>query len=679
MLRTDPNFRYGKQLAVSVVRRRSVVQVIRRNVRKASSALAKVWTVLTRRAESLWDGALWHRGMWKRTARHQSFALTYLVAQLVGRLNIPPSDSLAPATSILPMAGTQASAIGKYRIIELVGEGAMGVVYKAQDSVLDRTVAIKVMNDSIARQEDLRKRFLHEAQAAGSLQHPNVVCIYDLGEVEGHLFIAMEFVHGVDLEHLIEVAEPLSLQARLDIIIDVLTGLAFAHKRGIIHRDIKPANIRIGEDGRAKIMDFGVAHLASSSMTSTGSILGTPTYMAPEQITEGKTSPATDIFAVGGVLYQILTLMKPFEGPTLQNLFFKIITENPRPISELMPGLPSDLNRIVQKALAKEPGDRYSSALEMANDLTAVRSKLSGPSYPASVSLSATVAGAVEQSRKISQRRTRTLTYAGGGAVAVVALVAIAWIRSPHSSSASAATTANRAQVVTENQPQVALPVPLQVAPPATASPTVSAPTNKARPVPSEHAPVRQEKNSASARDAYSRGAAKAAPAQVRPRLVVAPPPGIEPPVADAGPRQDVVSSPPVVTAKLAATPTTQETGAPPAAPPVASAPTTADIAPAVEAFARAIESRDMGTLRRDYPGLTAGQQRNFEDFFQGIRSINVTFRVANVEGSGGSADARLEGSYAFVTTAGITERKPVSFAVTLRHDGKGWRLVALR
>src|SRR5437588_2958384 len=256
------------------------------------------------------------------------------------------------------------------------------------------------MNESIARQEDLRKRFLHEAQAAGSLQHPNVVCIYDLGEVDGHLFIAMEFVHGVDLERLIEVGEPLSLQARLDIIIDVLTGLAFAHKRGIVHRDIKPANIRIGEDGRAKIMDFGVAHLASSSMTSTGSFLGTPSYMAPEQITEGQTTPGTDIFAVGGVLYQLLTQFKPFEGPTLQNLFFKIITEKPKRVSDLMPGLPPALDRIVERAMAKEPGERYVSALDMANDLSAVRAKLSGPSYPESVSLSASVSSAIEQARK---------------------------------------------------------------------------------------------------------------------------------------------------------------------------------------------------------------------------------------------------------------------------------------
>ncbi len=343
---------------------------------------------------------------------------------------------MADAKHILSMADAKISDIGKYRIIDLVGEGAMGVVYKAEDSVLGRTVAIKVMNDSIARQEDLRKRFLHEAQAAASLQHPNVVCIYDLGEQDGHLFIAMEFVDGVDLERLIELGEPMSLQARLDIIIDVLTGLAFAHKRGIVHRDIKPANIRIGEDGRAKIMDFGVAHLASSSMTRTGSFLGTPSYMAPEQITEGKTTPATDIFAVGGVLYQLLAQMKPFDAPTLQNLFFKIITEKPRPVSELMPGLPPALDRIVMKAMAKEPSGRYSSAIEMANDLSTVRAKLSGPSYPASVSLSASVTSAIEQARKSSQMRMRKNTLIGVGALAAVALIAAAWSLSSRSRSA---------------------------------------------------------------------------------------------------------------------------------------------------------------------------------------------------------------------------------------------------
>jgi serine/threonine protein kinase len=365
---------------------------------------------------------------------------------------------------MLPMTDTKISAIGKYRITELVGEGAMGVVYRAVDTVLDRTVAIKVMSESIARNADLRKRFLREAQMAGSLQHPNVVCIHDFGETDGHLFIAMEFIEGVDLERLIELREPLSLQTRLDIMIDVLTGLAYAHKRGIVHRDIKPANIRVGEDGRVRVMDFGVAHLASSSMTSTGAILGTPSYMAPEQITEGKASAASDIFTVGAVLYQLLTSVRPFDAPTLQNLLFRIVTENPRPVSELVPELPRALNHIVEKAMAKEPSERYAEALEMANDLITVRSGLSGPSYPASASLSASVASAIEQSRGSSRQRKRTLAYVGGGVLAAASIVAIALsqVRKPGAAKLEAAEY--RAPLVTSPSLPVITPPSLATA-----------------------------------------------------------------------------------------------------------------------------------------------------------------------------------------------------------------------
>jgi eukaryotic-like serine/threonine-protein kinase len=558
------------------------------------------------------------------------------------------------------------SSIGKYRILELVGEGAMGVVYRAQDSVLDRAVAIKVMNDSIARQDDLRKRFLHEAQAAGSLQHPNVVCIYDLGEADGHLFIAMEFVQGVDLEHLIESGQPLSLQARLDIIIDVLTGLAFAHKRGIVHRDIKPANIRVGEDGRAKIMDFGVAHLASSSMTSTGSILGTPTYMAPEQITEGKTSPATDIFATGGVLFQILTLMKPFDAPTLQNLFFKIITEKPRPVSELVPGLPPALDRIVLKAMAKEPSDRYASALDMANDLTNVRSKLSGPSYPASVSLSASVASAIEMSRKKSRTQTRNVAFAAAGALAAVALIAIAWTRYSQSGSAKLEAANKSAPVVTSASPQVRpAEIPMGVAQ-ASALPTQP-------PILSQR-PVRKEKTPATTRDARAGGSAKTALKPLQLPVAAAPAPRNDPPVTNPVTRQDAVPSPPVVTAAPLVTPPKQE-----AMPPVVAAPTAADIAPAVEAYARAIESRDIGAIRRVNPGLTSDQQRNFEAFFQNARNVNVTFRITNLESSGASADARLVGSFDYVNAENREQRLPVSLAATFHREGNAWRLASAR
>jgi serine/threonine protein kinase len=588
------------------------------------------------------------------------------------------------------MAEPNISSIGKYRIIELVGEGAMGVVYRAHDSVLDRTVAIKVMNESIARQEDLRKRFLREAQAAGSLQHPNVVCIYDLGDQDGHLFIAMEFVQGLDLEKLIELGEPLSLQARLDIIIDVLTGLSFAHKRGIVHRDIKPANIRVGEDGRAKIMDFGVAHLSSSSMTSTGSILGTPTYMAPEQITEGKTSPATDIFAAGGVLYQVLTMMKPFEGSTLQNLFFKIITEHPKSVTELMPGLPPALDRIVQKAMAKEPADRYGSALEMANELTAVRSKLSGPSYPASVSLSASVASAIEQSRKTSQKRMRTFAFAGGGALAAAALFVIAW-------SARGSQAAPPKPVQVDTPAVVAAPALAQakpaVTPPATTTTTTTAAAVETQPpatpqrTPSEQEKARlREREARDARAAAAKAAAAKAAASKTTSTRVVPAPVQQTQVAapNLTAKQEPLPSPPsvVTAAPIVPTPQRQETTPPKPepSPATSAAPTAADVAPAVEALARAIESKDIGAIRRVYPGLTGDQQRRFEQFFQAARTINASFSVVNVTPSGAAtADAQLVGAYEYVTEAGKTERQPVRFAITLGHDSGRWRLTSMR
>jgi serine/threonine-protein kinase len=575
------------------------------------------------------------------------------------------------------MADASISEIGKYKIIELVGEGAMGVVYRAHDSVLDRNVAIKVMNDSIARQDDLRKRFLHEAQAAASLQHPNVVCIYDLGEADGHLYIAMEYIQGVDLERLIELGEPLSLQARLDIIIDVLTGLSFAHKRGIIHRDIKPANIRVGEDGRAKIMDFGVAHLASSSMTSTGSILGTPTYMAPEQITEGKTSPATDIFAVGGVLYQILTLTKPFEGPTLQNLFFKIITETPRTVTELMPGLPPALNRIVLKAMAKEPSDRYANALDMANELTNVRSKLSGPSYPASVSLSASVASAIELSRKHSQSRMRTLAFAGGGALAAASLFAIAWARNSGSGPPKLEAANDPVSVAAPALPQAtqASPPP-QVASEGASAANATAATPKPLPAPPAQRPVKQEKSQTTTRDTRASAAAKIRSRPTQSQVVPAPPPTTQAQAPNLITRQETLPAPAsVVTAGPVIQPPPKQDP-----PPTPAAPTASDIAPTVEALARAIESKDVGAIRRVYPGLSSDQQRRFEQFFQGARTINASFRVSNVSASGASAaDAQLSGAYDFVTTAGKTEHQPVTFAVTLGHEGGRWRITSMR
>jgi serine/threonine-protein kinase len=329
------------------------------------------------------------------------------------------------------MSPSEITAVGKYRVLSQIGEGAMGVVYRALDPVLNRPVAIKVMSDAVARDESLRERFLREAQAAGSLQHPNLITIYDYGEVDGHLYIAMEFVEGEDLDHLMAKRVPLSLTQKIDILVEVLTGLSYAHKRGIVHRDIKPANIRIDDEGRARIMDFGIAHINSSNMTRTGVMVGTPAYMAPEQIVGGPVSPATDIFSVGAVMYELLTNAKPFDGETLQTIMYKIVSHSPPDISTLLPGLPGSLNVIVQRALAKEPSARFSNAIEMANALTTARGTLpdSSPGVPP-LSLRSSIEHALagEHAKAKRRKRRRTLTLSGVAAGVIVVGSVAAWM-----------------------------------------------------------------------------------------------------------------------------------------------------------------------------------------------------------------------------------------------------------
>ena len=582
--------------------------------------------------------------------------------------------------------------IGKYRISELVGEGAMGTVYRAIDSVLGRTVAIKVMNASIARQQDHRQRFLREAQAAGSLQHPNVVTIYDLGELDGHLFIAMEFVHGTDLEKLMIGAEPLKLQSKLDIIVDVLMGLSYAHKHGIIHRDIKPANIRVAEDGHAKIMDFGVAHLAESDMTRTGLVVGTPSYMAPEQVMGGKAVPGTDLFAVGAVLYHLLTGAKPFEGPTLQSLFYKIVTDMPRPLDEVRPGLPPKLNTIVQKAMAKDAAQRYQSALEMANDIIAVRAELSGNSYASTASLTASAVGVVENFAPKPVPVAAPARFGWkpvAGVAAAAGFLFVGWLAfakprgEAPASPASASADTTGAMTASLNTPQVetaGVPVTTE-APAKPASEVVTLPPQPAR------AETKKSERSSVETKAKKKETPKPLPKPTAPqRTSVATSTTTKQPASPQNQPSISLPQAPVVVAPIQSTPPRVVASAPPS-PPVKQVDTPATLRPspreeisaAVQAYARAIESRDIGEVRRAYPGITSDQARGFQQFFQSARDINVTFRIANLDTSGSTADAQLVGTYEYVTSEGKTEKRPVSFSASLRNDGAGWRLNSVR
>jgi len=582
--------------------------------------------------------------------------------------------------------------IGKYKIEEMVGEGAMGTVYRATDSVLGRTVAVKVMNASIARQPDHRNRFLREAQAAGSLQHPNVVTIYDLGELDGHLFIAMEFVHGIDLEKLMTGAEPLKLQSKLDIIVDVLMGLSYAHKHGIVHRDIKPANIRVMEDGHAKIMDFGVAHLQSSDMTRTGIVVGTPSYMAPEQVMGGKAVPGTDLFAVGAVLYHLLTGSKPFEGPTLQSLFYRIVTDAPKPLDEVRPGLPPALNDVVQKAMAKDAPQRYASALDMANAIIAVRAELSGNAYASTASLTASAVNVVEvfapkpvpvaPPKPAPWKRIEVI-----GAAAAVMLVAIFALAKPKDDARPIATsaagdTAFPVSAAVDSSSNVAVapgPESLAVEKPLPAPPSKT----EAAVVPSPPTARKKERDRAAEARAREQErkkqkppvkpvpkpvTAQTTPTQTRTQATLPPPPIVSTPLRE-NPQPVVVAPPP---------PSAPVRNPDPA--PAAPKPDPRDeINGVVAAYARAIESRDIGAVRQAYPGISSDQARGFEQFFQAARNINVTFRVTGLDINGNNADARLVGTYQYTGSDGKSESQPVSFSASFRTDGGAWRLTAVR
>ena len=274
--------------------------------------------------------------------------------------------------------------IGKYQIQRVLGRGGMGTVYEAVDPLINRKVAVKTMIPGLAESSDLRARFLREAQAAGGLQHRNIVTVYDLGEDRGQPFIAMEFIEGTDLEKIIQNKEPLTVEWKLDVLRQVCEGLGYAHRNRIVHRDVKPANIRVTAAGEVKIMDFGIAHLHSSTMTKSGLVLGTVHYMAPEQIEGLRVDHRADIFSVGAIGYELLAYKKPFDGDSLTAVMFRIMNERPDPKPLTTPYSPA-LETIVMKALERDPEKRYQSLDDMELDLTTIlrEAQVRSPERPA--------------------------------------------------------------------------------------------------------------------------------------------------------------------------------------------------------------------------------------------------------------------------------------------------------
>ena len=323
---------------------------------------------------------------------------------------------------------TNPSKLGRYQILSELGRGAMGVVYKAHDPVIERDVAVKAIQlafqVSAEEKQVYLNRFYREAKAAGKLNHPNIVTIYDVDEDKetGTPFIVMEFLEGTTLQEIINDGMLLPVRNVREIIMQIADALQYAHRQGVVHRDVKSANIILVEGMKAKIMDFGIARLSTSDLTKSGQFIGTPNYMSPEQI-DGKAivDGRSDLFALGVIFYLLLTGERPFSGDSFTSISYKIVHVDPIPPRTVNPAVPEPYNKILARLMAKDPAKRYSSGAELIEDLKKVNGSPDAEEKPDAIPLeeptimNAPDSGAVSpdapaaEGMDVSSRRTATL------------------------------------------------------------------------------------------------------------------------------------------------------------------------------------------------------------------------------------------------------------------------------
>jgi eukaryotic-like serine/threonine-protein kinase len=318
---------------------------------------------------------------------------------------------------------------GRYEVISRIGSGGMADVYLARDRLLGRQVAVKLLQHRFAEDQEFVERFRREASSAAGLSHPNVVSIFDRGEWDGTYYIAMEYLPGKSLKSIVREQGPLAPAEAIEIVVQILRAARFAHKRGIIHRDLKPHNVILDEEGRAKVTDFGIARAGASDMTLTGSIMGTAQYLSPEQAQGHTVSETSDLYAVGIVLYELLTGRVPFDGETAVTIALKQVSAEPPRPSSLNPAVNSALDEVVARALAKDPGERFKDASEFIAALERARVGLSPPNgaptgKPLAVPMLLPAAGEAEgepDPLEAAKRRRRWWWAAAAAALIVLA------------------------------------------------------------------------------------------------------------------------------------------------------------------------------------------------------------------------------------------------------------------
>ncbi len=592
----------------------------------------------------------------------------------------------------------------------------MGVVWKAYDTILRRYVALKLLGPNFLKTPEMRERFLREARAAGALQHPNIITVYDLGEAEKQLFIAMELVEGTDLSDLIAARDPLALERKLDIVIEVLQGLSYAHDRGVIHRDVKPSNVRVASDGRVKIMDFGIARLQSADATGSGAILGTPTYMAPEQITNGAITPATDVFAVGCLLYELLTYQKPFEGESVHGVLYQVLTTDPRPLRTTAPSMPASLERVVIRAMAKAPQDRYESAKQMRATLVGIRVALSGAGETTTQRISlGTLSDAVLSLVRPTSLRARLLVL---GALATVAVVlAYLSLRGPTPAPPPPSPPATPAPLAGP---------PADVAPgggalPAGVLPAVAALRDSvlAARRRAEHAgalkntvpswtiaetmlgtadravrtgdQTRATSMYSGAIDQYRKAGREAVAMrnEVQQQMsrastavrALGTSPGATRAVSALARADSLLKAGDFTMAKLAATDAEQTAiglGVAPPSPQPAEPRAAIDVL--LQDLGRAVASERIANLKALYPSMTARDVDSWRRFFRGAEHLSAKFTVERLTVHGNAASASVSGIYSFVSRGGGIQREDrPRFAMQLTKTLTGWRIASVR